>query len=758
MVFFSSCSIQIHLLNNTANSVTAITDLRPAADALYGQANFSSNAGAELSLSAPTRPVISGGKLFLVDNNDHRILIWNSIPTSSTQSPNVIVGQAEPYLFSINGTLDNPLFAGPSAKGLGLIYGLCVYGTHLVATDYTNNRILIWNSIPTTNLQAADVVLGQPDFTSNVANNGGIGAATLKTPMELDCSSGKLYASDNGNHRILFWNSIPTTNFQAADGVLGQPNFISGTPNNGGRSGSSLSAPRGIGITGTQFMVADEANNRVLVWNTPAPASLQAANYALGQTLLTTAVANNGGLSGHSLSLPSSLDVAGNGIYVSDFGNSRILVWDNTPANSATDADRAIGQPNLTSNTANNGGISAQSLAGAWGSATDGTKLVVADYSNARLLIYNTLPTTSFPAADVVWGQSSMSTQTSNGGGNPNTTLARPFGLSGDGSHFWVADQRNNRVLRWPLGHTPVDGSAPDLVLGQMTMGTNDLGTTSTTLSSPSSVASDGTHVYVADYFNNRILVWNTYPTTNGVAADAVIGQPSFITSSANNGGISGSSISLPYGVTISNGKLFLAEYGNNRVLIWNSLPSANTPADVVLGQPGFLTNSVNNGGISASSLANPSCVLVYGTKLFVCDRMNNRVLIWNSIPTVSNTPADIVVGQADFLTTTMDAGQATVNALGLKQPLGVAYAGNHLYVTDYGNSRILVWNSLPTTPGTPANQVYGQLDFVSSFLNSQGLSAKSLLLPFSLLLDGPDLWVNDYGNNRLIQYDGVDR
>ena len=44
-------------------------------------------------------------------------------------------------------------------------------------------------------------------------------------------------------------------------------------------------------------------------------------------------------------------------------------------------------------------------------------------------------------------------------------------------------------------------------------------------------------------------------------------------------------------GVWIQNGKLYIADTQNHRVLIFNSIPTANgAAADVVLGQPDFST------------------------------------------------------------------------------------------------------------------------------------------------------------------------
>ncbi len=94
-----------------------------------------------------------------------------------------------------------------------------------------------------------------------------------------------------------------------------------------------------------------------------------------------------------------------------------------------------------------------------------------------------------------------------------------------------------------------------------------------------------------------------------------------------------------PQGVWIQNGKLYVADTQNNRVLIFNKIPTSNgAAADVVLGQPNMttfvepdLTQQTNNA--TASLLLNPVSVTSDGVHLFVTDLGYNRVLIWNSIP-----------------------------------------------------------------------------------------------------------------------------
>ena len=51
----------------------------------------------------------------------------------------------------------------------------------------------------------------------------------------------------------------------------------------------------------------------------------------------------------------------------------------------------------------------------------------------------------------------------------------------------------------------------------------------------PTSVTTDGTRLFVSDLGFNRVLIWNTIPTANGQAADVVVGQPDMVSSIPNN-------------------------------------------------------------------------------------------------------------------------------------------------------------------------------------------------------------------------------
>jgi sugar lactone lactonase YvrE len=115
-------------------------------------------------------------------------------------------------------------------------------------------------------------------------------------------------------------------------------------------------------------------------------------------------------------------------------------------------ADLVIGQPDLTSTSCNNGGVSATTLCMPRSVAVDSAgNLYVADTANSRVLEYDS-PFTLDRAADRVFGQDGSFTMAScNGGGTASTlTLCKPFGVGVDTSgNLYVADSRNNRVLEY---------------------------------------------------------------------------------------------------------------------------------------------------------------------------------------------------------------------------------------------------------------------------------------------------------------------
>ena len=109
--------------------------------------------------------------------------------------------------------------------------------------------------------------------------------------------------------------------------------------------------------------------------------------------------------------------------------------------------------------------------------------------------------------------------------------------------------------------------------------------------------------------------------------------------------------------MAVAKGRLFVSDGNNNRIMIWNKIPKSNgaNAQVVVVGQPDFTSSAP---ATSKTGLDEPEGLWSDGTRLVVADFFNNRVLIWNSIPTTNGVAADVVVGQPDFLLSTTRSPQ----------------------------------------------------------------------------------------------------
>jgi uncharacterized protein (TIGR03437 family) len=324
------------------------------------------------------------------------------------------------------------------------------------------------------------------------------------------------------------------------------------------------------------------------------------------------------------------------------------------------------------------------------GLAIAGNKLIVVDSSylsspnNNRVVIYNDLnalkqrlPQSDLPAANVIVGQSGPS-QTA--GGTSATQMFQPSGAATDGTRLFVAEWGNNRVLVYNQIPTS-DGAAADLVIGQSSFTTSGFGTSTTALRRPNSVATDGTRLFIADTLNNRVLIYNAIPTANGAAANVEIGQPGFTTFSHLP--TAANTLFDPTSATTDGTRLIVTDLGNNRVLIYNHIPTSNNAAaDVVVGQPNFTGNAIGN---TATTLSFPRYAFSDGTRLLIVDSGNNRILIYNQIPTTNGAAADVVIGQENFINLLQSCAASNFSV-----PIAAVSDGGTLYVSDGDNRRVL--------------------------------------------------------------------
>jgi uncharacterized repeat protein (TIGR01451 family) len=306
-----------------------------AAKIVVGQPDFTSGSTTPSDIVAPgsnSSAVSVKGVLAVGSQTTNRVLIWNSVPTSNGEPADVVVGQAN-FTNTANGTTSQRLW-NPN----GVTFS--PDGNKLIVTDSRNNRLLIWNSIPTTNNVPADVVVGQNDFTSRNARNTQNG---LNYPSDVQVTpSGKMIVTDRGNSRVLIFNKIPTTNYANADVVIGQTNF---TNNNPGTAPDRLRIPWSTSISPDgKLLIADDENHRVLVFNSIPTTNGASADVVIGQDDFFS---GNAGLGPDRFSFPGVTVSPSGVVAVADFSNHRALIFNEIPTTNGVDADVVLGQRNF---------------------------------------------------------------------------------------------------------------------------------------------------------------------------------------------------------------------------------------------------------------------------------------------------------------------------------------------------------------------------------------------------------------------------
>ena len=353
------------------------------------------------------------------------------------------------------------------------------------------------------------------------------------------------------------------------------------------------------------------------------------------------------------------------------------------------------------------------------------------------------------------------------------TSMFGPRGVfaAPDGS-LWVSDTGHHRVLGWH--RTPsADNTPADILLGQPAFdreGRNARGGTSAdSLNVPTGICAcgpQGQGLAVADAWNHRVLIWHTRPTQSQQRPDVVLGQADF------NGGESNrrqhlptaSTLFWPYCVSWDGARLWVADTGNRRVLMWNGLPQRDgEAASVVLGQADFEHRDENGGSApSAASMRWPHAISFPQTGtaadiqggLCVADAGNNRLMLWQRMPGTNNAPCDVVVGQAGVHTVEHNQANYFPDAACLNMPYGAAVAGDLLVVADTANSRLLAWRiDALTRHGANAHALAAQADWNSKGDNRWLPAARdSVCWPYSVAVQGRDtLLVADSGNNRVM-------
>src|SRR5690606_37171143 len=108
--------------------------------------------------------------------------------------------------------------------------------------------------------------------------------------------------------------------------------------------------------------------------------------------------------------------------------------------------------------------------------------------------------------------------------------------------------------------------------------------------------------------------------------------------------------------------------------------------------------------------------------------------------------PADFVIGQPDLTSNRTGHGASR-----FRRPTDVTAVGDHLFVADPGNHRVLVFSPIPNDSGASAASVLGHPNFNTT---QEGATQETFNEPFSLVASGNKLYVADRMNHRVLRFD----
>ena len=567
------------------------------------------NSGGPLQFNHPGGLATDGQRLIMADRFNNRILIWNSLPNSNT-APDMVLGQKD---FISNSP-------GKGLDGMNWPVAVATDGNRLVVADTYNDRLLIWNSFPSNNGQAADIEVKDAGRGPSVNPK-----RVMEWPWAVWTDGEKLAATATRSATIIIWNSFPTKSNQPADISIVLP--------------ESFGTPRTIGSDGKHLVIGDH-NIRVkgkdglgnFFWknfpdkvNQPYDFIISTAEeapknpsgqsmkrrgdifwgptftpdgklIALGERLhiWNTFPENENDLPDVSVGAPgprmpgyrlvggdgSGLVYTGNKIYISLYNGNKIVGYDTIPQNKDQKPDFAIGSPDIDTNTLDSVGFITNPVI-----ETDGKSLFVSSDFDSKLSVWKSLPDEDGAKPDFIYDLD-MAPWDSELFNNKLILAGR------DKVHIW-----NN---------LPLNGELPDIKFER------NIG--SVTFYEIRGVAMDDKYFYLADA--NKIYVWEGVPEKNtnpnfildALGATRLSSDGKYLVVAATEApseemikiykldGLSANSkpiliqsvtLNLPQAVLASDGHLFIADTGNNRVMVWNSIDDAvaGKKPDIVLGE-----------------------------------------------------------------------------------------------------------------------------------------------------------------------------
>ena len=559
-------------------------------------------------------------------------------------------------------------------------------GKRLAVTDRNNNRVLIWTSIPSSNVPP-DLVIGQPNFETQLEGSGLDG---LNFPGQVTMSpDGKVLVADSGNDRILVWTTFPTKSGQAADFEINLDSLI----------GTQTAWPWGVWTDGEKLAVAvtggGDKGSKLIFWNSiPTSGSIQPnLNVKYAGMGTPRMIGSNGEyiLIGDENGKTECRDGSGTHIWAS---------WP-TKTNQAPDA----------------------CLFGWVGGTIVGDTLIAIQQGGETLAWWDELPRTTEDAADKKRTALPGSGHTWLGGDGNDALYV-------DGKLF-IVEYNGGRVSVFDQLPSGPD-QKPDWSLGASSPDVNPY--YENWIIQNGVPASNGERLFISSDFDRSLSVWNKIPGESGAIPDlfyrrfenapwdisvykdtvflaggkGIYGWENFDGTGALpeieiNNNIGSISLSDLRGVAYNGDYFALSSEKDNKVWVWEGIPGENDEpkyelevpegpgrldADsewlVIAGYPAdrFTVKVIRFDELNKGNLRDisgyssfPQSAALTDIGFFITQQGDNKVLGWDSIE-------DALAGQSP--TVTLGDGQGTKDAKSIKMANAVDWDGSHLWVGEF--------------------------------------------------------------------------
>ena len=558
----------------------------------------------------------------------------------------------------------------------------------LAVTDRFNNRVLIWNSIPTTNTPP-DLVLGQPSFTTH---NSGTGLNNMDFPGQVIITpDGKVLVADSDNNRVLVWTSFPTSSGQSADYALPVTNYVN--------FGDSW--PWGVWSDGTKVIVTATVAKAVLFWNSfPGPSSAPDVVLTSSQVGTPRSIISDG-------NYVMLGDENANGPCIGQNGTRSTHVWTSWPT-SSRDPDACIDNwlagaihdskiygiaaggetmyfyDNLYTSTQDlqaNVKIANPGEGHRWAGGDDGGatvvdgKLFVAEYNGNRISVFDTIPTS--PAEKPDWAL--LANEPTDYPLLDEFIIQNPI-IDSNGSMLFVSSDFDRSLSIWK--QLPgSSGAKPDIVMRRFDQAPWDL-------------VVQGKEVYLAG--GNSVFGWSD------IEAAINSGNYSF---DINEKSIGNATFQGVRGIAYNGTYFAVADAGSDTIYIWEGVPSKSDnptyslPNHANLGRIdmndthlaiGCYPGGSNFKVLELSSLSSPSYQTVPGQdcpsevsfneKGFFIPS-DDKIIGWSSI-------TDALAGSSPSMSF---GGRTDKTNMGTKMASGIGWDGYHFWVGEYKFSNRLL-------------------------------------------------------------------